>query len=93
MSGEATGARSGDLASSVAQRREELVLAREEVARPAAMDAGYLDCSERNHAAALGSGMLLRVARALETTPTSTAGGDVGRPRRARPIRTRCWQP
>ncbi|MHB1931157.1 MAG: helix-turn-helix domain-containing protein [Acidimicrobiales bacterium] len=80
MSGQATPARSGDLARRIAHRREELGLSREELARRAAMDVGYLDYLEHNPAAAPSSGRWFRLARALETTPASLAGGDVGRP-------------
>lgn len=80
MSGQATAARSGDLARRITHRREELGLTREEVARRAGMDAGYLDYFEHSPAAALGRGTWLRLARVLETTPASLAGGDVGRP-------------
>lgn len=80
MSGQATAARSGDLARRITHRREELGLTREEVARRAGMNAGYLDYFEHNPAAALGSGTWLRLAKVLETTPASLAGGDVGWP-------------
>lgn len=72
--------RSGDLARRVLHRSEELSLTREEVARRAGMDPGYLDYLEHSPAAALSSGALLRLAAALETTPASLAGGDRGRP-------------
>lgn len=80
MSRQATAARSGDLARRITHRREELGLTREEVAQRARMDVGYLDYLEHNPAASLGSGTWLRLARVLETTPASLAGGDVGRP-------------
>jgi hypothetical protein len=79
MSGQPTG-HSGDLARRIAHRRDELGLTREEVARRAGMDMGYLDYFEHNPAAALSIGTWLRLAKALETTPASLAGGDVGRP-------------
>lgn len=78
MNRRATG-HSGDLATRIAHRRAELGLTPEEVARRAGMDVGYLDYFEHNPSAVLSSGAWLRLARALETTPASLAGGDLGR--------------
>jgi nitroimidazol reductase NimA-like FMN-containing flavoprotein (pyridoxamine 5'-phosphate oxidase superfamily) len=72
-------ARSGDLSRRVARRRQELGLTREEVARRAGMEPGYLDYLEHN-VAALRTGQLLRLAAALETTVVHLRGGDVDRP-------------
>lgn len=80
MNGQATAARTGDLASRVAHRRQELGLTREEVALRAGIDVGYLDYFEHSPATALSSDALYRLARALETTRTSLGGGDIGRP-------------
>ena len=74
-----TAARSGDLSRRVAHRRQELGLTREEVARRAGMDPGYLAYLEHNPAA-LRTGQLLRLAAALETTILHLRGGDVDRP-------------
>lgn len=74
-----TAARSGDLSRRVAHRRQELGLTREELARRAGMDPGYLDYLEHNPAA-LRTGQLLRLAAALETTILHLRGGDVDRP-------------
>ena len=73
-------ARTGDLARRILHRREELGITREELARRSGMDAGYLEYFEHSHAAVLSSGTLLRLARALETTPAFLTGGDVEGP-------------
>lgn len=80
MSTRAPGPRSSDLARRVMHRREELGLSHEEVAQRTGMDAGYLEYVEQNPGAALSNGSLLRLARALDTTPASLAGGDIERP-------------
>ena len=70
-------ARTGDLTRRILHRREELGITREELARRSGMNAGYLEYFEHSHAAVLSSGTLLRLARALETTPAFLTGGDV----------------
>jgi nitroimidazol reductase NimA-like FMN-containing flavoprotein (pyridoxamine 5'-phosphate oxidase superfamily) len=75
-----TPARAGDLARRVADRRRELDLTRDEVARRAGMDAGYLDYLEHSPAVALSQNSLIRLARALETTADALRGGGVDRP-------------
>jgi len=80
MSGGASGTPMGDLANRIMHRREELGLSREELARRVRMDPGYLEYVERQPGAVLSAGTLFWLARALETTPRSLAGGDIGRP-------------
>jgi nitroimidazol reductase NimA-like FMN-containing flavoprotein (pyridoxamine 5'-phosphate oxidase superfamily) len=70
----------GDLARRAAHRREELGLTRDQVARRAGMDSGYLDYLEHSATATLTPGALMRLAAALETTATFLAGGTVDRP-------------
>ncbi|MBF6558195.1 MAG: pyridoxamine 5'-phosphate oxidase family protein [Acidimicrobiales bacterium] len=80
MSSPTSGPHLSDLAMRIAYRRGELGLSREEVARRAGMDAGYLDYFERRPIGVLSIAALYRLASALETTPEALAGGDVGRP-------------
>jgi transcriptional regulator with XRE-family HTH domain len=75
-----TAKRTGDLARRVTHRRKELGLTREEVARCAGMDVGYLRYLEQSPSVSLTGGALLRLARALETTPEFLRGGTVDRP-------------
>ena len=75
-----TGARSGDLARRVAERRRELGLTREDVARRAGMHSGYLEYLEHSPSAALVPSALVRLAAALETTTGFLTGGHVDRP-------------
>jgi nitroimidazol reductase NimA-like FMN-containing flavoprotein (pyridoxamine 5'-phosphate oxidase superfamily) len=70
----------GDFARRVVHRRRELGLSREEVAKRADMDDGYLGYLEQSPYVALSPGALMRLAAALETTLTFLAGGTVGRP-------------
>jgi transcriptional regulator with XRE-family HTH domain len=70
----------GDLARRIAHRREELGLSRDEVARRASMDSGYLDNLEHSPAPSVTIETLIRLAFALETTVTELAGGNVDRP-------------
>lgn len=72
--------RAGDFARRVAHRRKELGLSREEVARRAGMDGGYLDYLERSPYVELPPGVLMRLAASLETTLAYLAGGTVDRP-------------
>lgn len=71
---------SGDLARRVFHRRRELGLSREEVARRAGMNAGYLEYLEHSPAVALSRGHVIRLAKALETTVDYLRGGKVDRP-------------
>jgi hypothetical protein len=75
-----TASHAGDLARRVAHRREELGLTREEIARRAGMEGGYLRYLEESPDVALSPGALVRLAAALETTPGSLRGGTVDRP-------------
>jgi len=75
-----TAGRASDLARRVAQRRRELGLSRDEVARRVGMHAGYLEYLEHAPAVALSRGALLRLAEALETTVDALSGGEVDRP-------------
>ncbi|WP_431783391.1 helix-turn-helix domain-containing protein [Streptomyces chumphonensis] len=65
----------GDIGRRMAQRREELGLSREEVALRAGTAPGYLEYLEERPSAAPGSGALLRIANALETTVAALHGG------------------
>ena len=49
-------------------------------ARRAGVEPGYLDYFEHSPNASLSASALLRLAKALETTPQVLAGGDVARP-------------
>ncbi len=69
----------GDLGRRVRERRLELGLTVEEVARRAGMEPGYLEYLESNVASAT-SLMLLRLAGALETTSALLVGGGLERP-------------
>ena len=80
MKARGDGTHVGDLARRAAHRREELGLTRDEVARRAGMDSGYLDYLEHGSTATLTPGALMRLAAALETTATFLAGGTVDRP-------------
>jgi hypothetical protein len=71
---------SSDLARRIAQRRRELGISQEELARRAEMDPGYLDYLEHSPAVALPRGSLIRLAGALETTVDYLRGGEVDRP-------------
>ena len=68
-----------DLARRISLRREELGLSLEEVARRAELDVGYLTYVEQNPAAVLSTATLVHLAKALETTTSSLAGGDASR--------------
>ncbi|WP_432092417.1 helix-turn-helix domain-containing protein [Streptomyces sp. bgisy100] len=69
----------GDLGRRVALRREQLGLTREEVARRAGMDPGYLRYVEEEVADA-GAVGLIRLAGALETTTADLRGGGTDLP-------------
>src|ERR1700689_592705 len=70
----------GDLARRVAHRRTELGLSTEELAKRAGIDAWFLAYFEQSADTSLSGGSLLRLAVALDTTPSSLEGGQVDRP-------------
>ena len=72
--------RAGDLARRVNQRRNELGLSTQELAKRAGIDAWFLAYFEQSADTSLSGGSLLRLAVALDTTPTALEGGLVGRP-------------
>jgi hypothetical protein len=61
-------------------RRHELGLEAEEVARRSGLDVAYLRRLEEGSEAHASGDAIVRLARALETTPASLAGGDMGQP-------------
>lgn len=69
-----------DVGRRLVQRRGELGLSREEVARRAGVAPGYLQYVEEESSASPGPSFMLRVADALETTAARLRGGDSGRP-------------
>ncbi|MCX2971378.1 pyridoxamine 5'-phosphate oxidase family protein [Streptomyces sp. TRM70308] len=70
----------GDIGRRIARRREELGLSREETAHRAGTAPGYLEYLEERPSAAPGSGVLLRIANALETTVSALHGGETDLP-------------
>jgi transcriptional regulator with XRE-family HTH domain len=70
----------GDLARRVTQRRTELGLSTEELAKRAGIDAWFLAYFEQSADSSLTGGSLLRLAVALDTTPFALEGGQVDRP-------------
>ena len=58
-----------ELALRVTRTRERLGLSREEFAHRTGMNIGYLANFERNPRALVSGGLLLRIAKALETSP------------------------
>jgi transcriptional regulator with XRE-family HTH domain len=72
---ESTNGDGGDLSRRVAQRRTELGLTIEEVARDAGIDPGYLNYLEHNAEASLSGGSLVLLSMALKTTPQALRGG------------------
>jgi len=70
----------GDLARRVAQRRTELGLSTEELAKRAGIDAWFLAYFEQSADTTLSDGSLLRLAVALDTTTLALEGGLVDRP-------------
>jgi nitroimidazol reductase NimA-like FMN-containing flavoprotein (pyridoxamine 5'-phosphate oxidase superfamily) len=69
----------GDIGRRVATRREQLGLSRQEVALRAGAAPGYIAYVEE-HPAAPGSGFMLRLADALETTVEELSGAGGGLP-------------
>ncbi|WP_406457604.1 pyridoxamine 5'-phosphate oxidase family protein [Streptomyces sp. NBC_00876] len=69
----------GDIGRRVAMRRKQLGLSRQDVALRAAAAPGYIEYVEEHSSAAPGTGFLLRLADALETTVEELTGatGDL----------------
>lgn len=67
----------GDLARRVAHRRMELGLTTQELAKRAGIDAWFLAYFEQSADTSLSGGSVLRLAVALDTTPTALEGGQV----------------
>ncbi len=70
----------GDLGRRVVERRRELGLEREEVARRAGMDVGYLEWMEDHAGARPSMAACDRLAVALGTTVTALQGGGLEQP-------------
>ncbi|AOR36175.1 DNA-binding protein [Streptomyces fodineus] len=70
----------GDLGRRLAARRAQLGLTRGEVAARAGMAAAYLGYLEEHPGGAPGTGPLIKLAEALETTVTELTGGAVDVP-------------
>ena len=68
------GVQGGDLARRVTHRRTELGLSTEELARQAGVDAWFLAYFEQSSDSTLTGGALLRLAVALDTTPSRPRG-------------------
>ncbi len=67
----------GDLGRRVAERRRELGISREEVARRAGMHPAYVELIEENPAPQLTRAALWRLSAALETTVEALAGSGM----------------
>jgi len=67
----------GDLARRVTHRRTELGLTTQELAKRAGIDAWFLAYFEQSADTSLSGGSILRLAVALDTTPTALEGGQV----------------
>jgi len=70
----------GDFGRRVAERRHELGLSRDELARQVGMDAGYLQYLEERPGASPEATTRLRLARALSTTVERLEGSGFGEP-------------
>jgi len=70
----------GDFGRRVAERRNELGLSREELARQAGIDPGYLEYLEERPGASPEASTRLRLARALSTSVDHLEGGGFGEP-------------
>ena len=70
----------GDFGRRVAERRHELGLSRDELARQVGMDAGYLEYLEERPGASPEATTRLRLARALSTTVERLEGSGFGEP-------------
>ncbi|MDF5754280.1 pyridoxamine 5'-phosphate oxidase family protein [Spongiactinospora sp. TRM90649] len=69
----------GDLGRRIAHHRNESGLSRDEVAARTGVDAGYVEYLEETTARPT-DGMLLKIARALGTTPEELLGGELEHP-------------
>ena len=69
-----------DLASQITLRCEELGLTLDTLAIRANMDPAFLEYVQQSPRAVVSGEALFQLAKALETTPSSLARGDVGRP-------------
>jgi nitroimidazol reductase NimA-like FMN-containing flavoprotein (pyridoxamine 5'-phosphate oxidase superfamily) len=67
----------GDLARRVTHRRLELGLTTQELAKRAGIDAWFLAYFEQSADTSLSGGSILRLAVALDTTPTALEGGQI----------------
>jgi hypothetical protein len=76
----APGGARGDIGRRIAQRREELGLTRQEAAERAGTVPSYLQYLEEQSTATPGTGVLIRLADALETTVDALRGGDADLP-------------
>ncbi|UUU26073.1 helix-turn-helix domain-containing protein [Streptomyces sp. DSM 40750] len=76
----AAGGTRGDVGRRIAQRREELGLTREETAERAGTVPSYLQYLEEQSTATPGTGVLIRLADALETTVDALRGGGADLP-------------
>ena len=65
----------GDLARRITQRRQELGLTTDDLARQAGLDPGFLEYLEQHSDFQLGSGTLYKIARVLRSSPESLVGG------------------
>jgi nitroimidazol reductase NimA-like FMN-containing flavoprotein (pyridoxamine 5'-phosphate oxidase superfamily) len=70
----------GDLARRVTNRRTEVGLSTQELAKRAGIDAWFLAYFEQSADTSLSGGALLRLAVALDTTPFALEGGQIDRP-------------
>jgi nitroimidazol reductase NimA-like FMN-containing flavoprotein (pyridoxamine 5'-phosphate oxidase superfamily) len=90
-----------DLGLRIRRRRQDLGLSPSALAQRTEMSEDYLCYVEQSPTASIGTGPLLRLAKALETTPEFLAGGAAhrppgrGRPAPHRDLRTltdeQCW--
>lgn len=69
----------GDLARRITQRRHELGLTTEDLARQAGLDPRFLEYFEQRSDADLGVSTLSAIARVLQTSPASLRGADRNR--------------
>ena len=70
----------GDLGRRISARSEQLGLTRHELARQAGIDPVYLKYLEESPEPAVGTATILKLAGALDTTPSVLLGGGLDRP-------------